>query len=115
MELNIGYKDLARVPTVERFEAELEDWIPSCSRPSERLTTLENTGDIANGVMSARKTLAGVLQEMENARHFIAVKKDFLQTFAPADVETLFLDDRSVRQIGVPEASRRSPGEDTSG
>ena len=107
-------EDLARIPTVDRFESELDVWQIKLTAVIQTISEAEIT-KAPECYTEARKTLAGVLQEMENARHFIAVKRNFLETFAPADVETLFLDDRSVTQIGVPEADHRSPGEDTSG
>lgn len=98
-------EELARVPTVDRFEADLDDWQPALEN-TRALNDLAENGD-PDAFTGARKKITGVLRQMEDARRFIAVKKDFLQTFAPAGVATLFLDDRSVRRIDAPEADLR--------
>ena len=94
-------EELAKVPTLERFEADLDDWIPALRQAISSINYLENTGDIASGAMSARKTLAGVIQEMENARHFIAVKRDAIKQIVlrkvTADVDALFDDPRTAQ------------------
>ena len=106
--------ELARIPTVDRFEEDMVDWENAMIDIRHNIDLLEQTGD-PQFAIGARKFIAGVLSEIEQARHFIAVKREFLQNLAPAGVETLFLDDRSVRQIGVPEADHRSQGEDRVG
>ena len=106
-------EELARIPTVDRFETDIEDWEAALEN-ARNLVDLAELGD-GEAFTSARRHITGVLEQIQQARHFIAVKRAFLQSFAPADVETLFLDDRSVRQIDVLEASRRSQGGDTTG
>ena len=103
-------EELAKVPTFERFEADLEDWIPALQQAISSIDYLENTGDIANGAMSARKALAGVIREMENARHFITVKRNAIKQIVlrkvTADVDTLFDDPRTAQLERLPEDLR---------
>lgn len=107
--------ELATVPTLERFEADLEDWIPALQQAISSIDYLENTGDIANGTISARKTVAGVIQEMENARHFIAVKRNAIRQIVlrrvTADVDTLF-DDPRTAQLETLQEDLRQQDED---
>lgn len=81
-------EQLAKVPTLERYESDLDDWEQMLLRIRSAIDYVEQTGD-SSGFISARKDVATMLDEIGQARHFIAVKRSVVDVITP-DVETLF-------------------------
>ena len=84
---------LAKIPTIDRFEADLDDFEQQLEQARAAIDYGENTGD-PNGFISARKSIADVLEQIQNARHFITVKRHAIKQDTirrvTADVDTLF-------------------------
>lgn len=102
---------LAKVSTLDRYEQDVEDWAVQLEQIRGAIDYAENTGDIANGAMSARKTIADLLGEIEQARHFITVKRHAIpqETY----VSTSFENDPSETQIDVLREDLHSQDEGT--
>lgn len=80
--------ELAKVPTLDRFEADLEDWELQLTQVRELIDYGERTKE-AGFFVGARRKIHLILEEIERSRHFIAVKRAALAEVTPG-VEALF-------------------------
>jgi hypothetical protein len=103
--------ELAQIPTVDRFERDLNDWevILDCIRTDINMG--ESTGN-PGFFVTARKRIADVLGEIEQARHFIAVKRAMAEQVT-ADAGTWFDGDRLATRLDALREDQRLPGEGT--
>jgi hypothetical protein len=112
MDVNMDDEQLAKIPALDRFEADIHDWEEALNRIRSAIDYAETTLD-PNGFIAARKEIAGILQEIENARHFIRVKhaaaKQLVVRKVTADVEALF--DETARLEALPEDPRLADGD----
>lgn len=96
--------ELQQVPTLDRYEQDLDDWEQTLNRIRSAVDYAETTGD-PSGSISARKDIAGMLEEIENTRHFITVKRNAIRQIVvrqvTADVDALF--DGTARLVALPE------------
>jgi hypothetical protein len=81
-------EELARVNTLDRYQADLDDFTAHLLRIQENITMAETYRD-PEFFIAARKEIHVTLGEIEQARHFVGVKRNALNTLI-ADVETLF-------------------------
>jgi hypothetical protein len=91
-------EQLAKIPTIERFEGDLNDFERDLLLASQAIDDGENTHD-PFCFIDARKRLAGVLDQIQEAREFIALRKSYLASLTPG-VSTLFDDGQSARPHG---------------
>ena len=90
-------EQLAKIPTIERFESDLDDWEAALENARTLIDMGEN-GDL-DAFTAARKQITGVLFEIEQARCFIALRKSYLASLTPG-ASTLFDDGQSVKRRG---------------
>jgi hypothetical protein len=103
--------ELTQIPSVDRFERDLNDWevILDCIRNDINMG--EHIGN-PGFFVTARKRIADMLREIEQARHFIAVKRAMAEQVT-ADAGTLFDDDRLETRLDELQTDQRLPGEGT--
>jgi hypothetical protein len=99
-------EQLAKTPTLERFELDLNDFERDLRLAHQAIDEAENLHDPICFI-DARKKIAGVLDEIQSAREFIALRKAYLASLTPG-VSTLVDDDQWATQPGEHQADRHS-------
>jgi hypothetical protein len=89
--------ELSKVPTLDRYEADLEDWELQLNQIRELIDYSERTKE-AGFFVGARKKIQLILEEIERSKHFIAVKRAALADVTPG-VETLFENGQEVNEL----------------
>lgn len=88
---------LAQVPTLDRFEADLEDWEKALHQVRELIDFGETTGE-QSYFIGARRKISTILNEIGQSQHFIAVKRAALAEVTPG-VETLFENGQEANEL----------------
>jgi hypothetical protein len=106
----------AKTNVFDYVERDLVAW----QQELEHIRRLITQGEISRDgdeFQDARKKIAGLLNEMEQARDFIASKRGVAAevTRITSDAEILFSADQAVMQFDEPEADLRLQDEDISG
>lgn len=92
-------EDLARVNTLDRFEASVDELDEQLQQIRELIDYGESTGE-PSYFIGARKKIAALLSLAEQDRHFIEVKRRYAEVDAvTAGVETLFHDGQLERRL----------------
>jgi hypothetical protein len=96
--------DISQINTYDRVNADLDDW----EQALEDVRRLINQGEIGDedAFPEARKKIAGMLGEIEQTRHFLAIKQQEA-IIATADVEALFEAEQPSVSFGFPESEPR--------
>jgi hypothetical protein len=88
---------LSQVPTLDRFEADLDDWEKGLHQIRELIDFGETTGEHSYFI-GARKKIGTILNEIGQSHHFIAVKRAALADVT-LGVETLFENGQEVSEL----------------
>jgi hypothetical protein len=96
--------NISQINVYDRVHADLNDW----ERLLEDIRKLINMGEIGDedAFPEARKKIAGMLGEIKQTRHFLAIKQQEAIS-ATADVEALFEDEQPGVSFGLPESEPR--------
>ncbi len=89
-------EQLAKVPAIDRLEADVDDWQQQLQQVRAAIDYAETNQD-PDGLVAARKSIADILTEMENTRRYITVRRSYLASVT-SDASTWFGDQSVVPQ-----------------